>query len=175
MSTSADDTTDTTTVADPARGQPPAGNRAAPSARAALFLAGVLALQLGFILSYIGAFHSPSPHRIPVALVAPAALSAQLADRLDHLPGDPIHTTAAVDESAARTLVLERGVDAAFIVGPRGNTDTLLVASAAGPALTQVATDLARKIEAGEHRTVTVTDIRPPTPATDAPCPPSTW
>jgi len=33
----------------------------------------VLLLQFAFILSYIGAFHSPSPHRIPVIVVAPSA------------------------------------------------------------------------------------------------------
>ena len=32
--------------------------------RALLLVIGVLVLQLGFILSYIGAFHAPKPHRI---------------------------------------------------------------------------------------------------------------
>jgi hypothetical protein len=30
----------------------------------ALLLVAVLGLQLGFILSYLGAFHSPSPHQV---------------------------------------------------------------------------------------------------------------
>ena len=44
---------------------------------------GVLLLQLGFILSYLGAFHSPTPHRIPVEVVAPAQAAGQLVDKLN--------------------------------------------------------------------------------------------
>ena len=39
---------------------------------------GVLLLQFAFILSYIGAFHSPSPHQIPVTLVAPPQMAGKL-------------------------------------------------------------------------------------------------
>ena len=42
---------------------------------------GVLLLQFGFILSYIGAFHAPAPHRIPVTVVAPPQVASQLVDR----------------------------------------------------------------------------------------------
>lgn len=56
---------------------------------------GVLLLQLGFILSYLGAFHSPTPHRIPVEVVAPAQAAGQIVDKLNGLPGEPITATAA--------------------------------------------------------------------------------
>jgi hypothetical protein len=46
------------------------------TARTVLLVIGVLLIQLGFVLSYVGAFHHPSPHQVPVAVVAPAQISA---------------------------------------------------------------------------------------------------
>lgn len=43
--------------------------------RAALLVLGVLALQLAFITSYIGAFHHPKPSEIPIAVTAPSPRS----------------------------------------------------------------------------------------------------
>ena len=63
---------------------------------------GVLLLQLGFILSYLGAFHSPTPHHVPVAVVAPAQAAGQIVDKLNGLAGEPIAATAAAGEDAAR-------------------------------------------------------------------------
>ena len=63
---------------------------------------GVLLLQLGFILCYLGAFHSPTPHRIPVEVVAPAQAAGQIVDKLNGLPGEPLVATAADDEDTAR-------------------------------------------------------------------------
>lgn len=45
--------------------------RDAITLRAALIMLGVLLLQLGFALSYMGAFHAPRPHDVPITLVAP--------------------------------------------------------------------------------------------------------
>ena len=136
--------------------------RDAVSLRAVLLVAGVLALQLGFILSYIGAFHSPKPHRIPVAVVAPEPVAGQLVRELNGKPGAPLDARTASSERQARRQILERAVDAAIIVRPSGTRDTLLVASAAGPAVSDTAAQIARTAEAAQNRTVTITDIRPP-------------
>lgn len=47
----------------------------AVTTRAALLVLGVLALQLAFITSYIGAFHHPKPSEIPMAVAAPSRRS----------------------------------------------------------------------------------------------------
>ncbi|MFD7985661.1 DUF3533 domain-containing protein, partial [Kitasatospora indigofera] len=39
--------------------------------RAALLVIAVLLLQLGFIVSYVGALHHPSPHQLSISLFAP--------------------------------------------------------------------------------------------------------
>lgn len=136
--------------------------RDALSLRAVLLVVGVLALQLGFVLSYVGAFHAPTPHRIPVAVVAPAEVADQLVHRLDDLDGEPLDARAADSEEQARALILDRTVYAAFIVDAGDATDTLLVASASGPAVSEVATQIARQLETTQNRQVTVEDILPP-------------
>lgn len=151
------------TATDPA-GHPPlaAELRDAVTPRAVLLVLAVLALQLGFILSYIGAFHSPKPHRVRVAVVAPAQAQPAVLQRLDGLPGGPVRAVAAADEASAKQRILERDVDAAFVLNPGGTQDTLYTASAAGSAVAQVVTDIGRRIEAAQQRQVTVVDLRPP-------------
>ncbi|MCL2734304.1 MAG: ABC transporter permease [Actinomycetia bacterium] len=132
--------------------------------RALLLVTGVLVLQLGFILSYIGAFHAPKPHRIPVAVVAPARISGPLTAQLNALPGTPFRARTATDERQARTLILNRDVDAAVVVDLVGTRDRLLVASAGGPSVSTVTTQIAQTIEVGRKRQLTVIDLRAPNP-----------
>jgi hypothetical protein len=159
--------------ADPGPGPaaPPAPSRGfraelrdALSWRALILVTGVLVLQLGFILSYIGAFHAPKPHRIPVAVVAPARISGPLTAQLNALPGSPFRARTAADERQARTLILHREVDAAVVVDAAGTRDRLLVASAGGPSVSTVTTQIAQSIEVGRHRQITVVDLRAPNP-----------
>jgi hypothetical protein len=128
-----------------------------------LVLGGLL-VQLAFVVSYVGAFHSPTPHRIPVAVVAPQQASAKIVAQLDALSGDPVDATAAPSAEAARRWVLTRKADAAFLFDATGAEDTLLVASAGGPSVSQTAAQIAQKIETAQKRRITVTDIRPPNP-----------
>jgi hypothetical protein len=132
--------------------------------RAALLVIGVLALQLGFIASYLGAFHAPSPHRIPVAVVAPAGAPAgtaqSLTSRFDAIPGHPLRGHVYADQAAATRAIKNRKVDGALIVGT-GSQDSLLVASAGGGSLSAALTTVVQQVDAGQHRTVTVTDVVP--------------
>ena len=63
-----------------------------------VLLIGVLLVQLAFIASYVGAFHSPTPRDVPVAVVAPAGAPGELAREtarsLNALDGHPIEATA---------------------------------------------------------------------------------
>ena len=134
------------------------------SPRTVLLVVGVLALQLAFIASYLGAFHEPRPHRIPVAVVAPAGAPAgtaqTIAARLDALPGAPVSARVVADEAAARRLIDHRSVYGALVVGT-GSQDTLLVASAAGAAATDALTTVVRGADLAQRRTLTVDDVRP--------------
>lgn len=126
-----------------------------------LVLGGLL-VQLAFIVSYVGAFHSPTPHRIAVAVAAPQQASAKIVGQLNALSDDPVKATAAPSAETARQWVLTRKTDAAFLFDAAGTKDTLLVASAGGPSVSQTATQIAQKIETAQKRQITVSDIRPP-------------
>jgi hypothetical protein len=55
----------------------------APTPKAvALVLLPALVLMLALAFSYVGAFHDPSPHQVPVAVVGPPAVASQLNQRV---------------------------------------------------------------------------------------------
>ncbi|MFG2982628.1 DUF3533 domain-containing protein [Streptomyces sp. NPDC048258] len=134
----------------------------AVTTRAALLVLGVLALQLAFITSYIGAFHHPKPSEIPIAVTAPLAQVAERsAEQLAALPGKPLDPRTAEDEAAAVRLIRNRDVDGALIIDPAGRTDRLLVASGAGASLSQALEAVVGAVEKAQGRTVQVTDVAP--------------
>ncbi|GAA4551684.1 DUF3533 domain-containing protein [Pseudonocardia xishanensis] len=117
----------------------------------------VLGLQLGFVLSYVGAFHDPAPHEIPVQVVAPAAVVDRLAAGLDGTL-----TVTGADESSARAALAADETAGVLIVDPTGTRDTLLVASAAGTSEASAVEAVVGRAEAGQGRTLTVTDLVAP-------------
>lgn len=122
---------------------------------------GVLLLQLGFILSYLGAFHSPTPYRIPVEVVAPAQAAGQIVDKLNGLPGEPIIATAAAGEDAAREALRTGATSAVYLFDPAGTQDRLLVASGGGTAVSGAVEQVFTKVTAAQQRTVAVDDVVP--------------
>jgi hypothetical protein len=85
--------------------------RVAPSPRAvALVLLPALVLMLAFAFSYVGAFHEPSPHQVPIAVVGPAAVTAQL----DALPGDPLDAPRASSRADALSQIDNREIYGAY-------------------------------------------------------------
>lgn len=138
--------------------------RDALSLRAVVLVTGVLILQLAFILSYIGAFHAPKPHHIRSGVVAPAQIAPRITAQLDALPGTPFQAQVVASEAQARQMILHRDLDAAVVINPRIGKDRLLVASAAGPSVSTVTTQIAQRIEVGRNRQITVVDLRPPNP-----------
>src|SRR3954453_23351869 len=87
--------------------------------RAAVLVIGVLLLQLGFVLSYVGAFHAPTPRDVPLAVVpragAPAGPAGSVADRLEGIAGDPLDVRTADTEDDARQLLADREVDGVLL------------------------------------------------------------
>lgn len=137
--------------------------RDAVSPRTVGLVAAVLAVQLGFVLSFVGAFHAPTPDRIPVAVVAPPPAAEKIVDQLNTLPGKPLSARIAANDEQARVLVLDRTVYAALEIDADRPNDTLLVASAAGPAVSSAVQQVTQAVEDRQHRQLTVSDIRPPT------------
>jgi hypothetical protein len=125
---------------------------------------GVLLLQFGFILSYIGAFHSPVPHRIPVTVVAPAQVASQLVDQLNAVTGQPVEAHASSDENAARAALRSGETSAVYVVNPTGIRDGLLVASGGGSAVATAVEQTFTIAAQQRGRSVAVEDLVPLNP-----------
>jgi hypothetical protein len=128
---------------------------AAPTPRAVtLALLPALVLMLAFAFSYVGAFHDPTPHRVPVAIVGPPAATA----RLDRLPGGPLDARQASSRADALAQIDDREVYGAFDVG----ANRLFVASAANRATAIALESTFNRIAAAQRGpAVQVTDVRP--------------
>ena len=99
----------------------------APTPKAvALVLLPALVLMLTFAFFYVGAFHDPTPHNVPLAVVGPPAVVKQL----DALPGDPLDARAASSREEALSQIDDRKVYGAY----EAATNRLFVASAANRA-----------------------------------------
>ncbi|MEE1746916.1 DUF3533 domain-containing protein [Streptomyces sp. NPDC006641] len=129
--------------------------------RAALLVIGVLGLQLLFIASYVGALHKPKPTDVPFGVVAPRQMSAQLLTDLKNLPGGPLDPRTVADAATAREQILDRRIDGALVVDPRGTTDTVLVASGGGASLATTLTKIITEADRTQQRTVRSVDLAP--------------
>jgi hypothetical protein len=138
--------------------------RDAVTVRSLVLVLGVLVLQLGFIASYLGAFHNPQPRDIPIAVAAPAGAPTGSADqavaRLNQLPGHPVKARAASDATAALGLLNDRTVYGVVLLGP-GNSDRLQVASAAGASVSTALGTIIGGVDRSQGRTVVITDVIP--------------
>jgi hypothetical protein len=115
--------------------------------------------MLAFAFFYVGAFHDPSPHRVPIAVIGPPAVAVQLG----RLPGDPLAPRQASSRHDALSQIDDRQVYGAY----EAATNRLFVASAANPA-TAIALERTFDRIAAARRgpAVRVTDVKP-LPPTD--------
>ena len=134
--------------------------RDAVTPRAAALVLAVLGLQLAFLASYIGAFHHPKPHEIPVAVVVPGDAITVL-EQLNGLPGTPLSAHLVASEAQGRGEIENRVASAVFILSGTGVNDELLVASAGGAAVSTAVTEVFTQAEQARGRTVTVYDVKP--------------
>ena len=127
----------------------------APTLKAvALVLFPALVLMLAFALFYVGAFHEPTPHHVPVAVVGPPTVAAQL----NRLPGGPLDARPVSSRSDALSQINDRTVYGAF----EASTNRLFVASAANRATAIALEQVFDRVAAAQSRlAVRVTDVKP--------------
>ena len=127
----------------------------APTPKAiALVLIPALVLMLAFSFSYVGAFHDPTPHHVPVAVAGPPAAVAEL----NRLPGDPLDARQATSRRDARSQIDDREVYGAYDAA----TNRLFVASAANrPTAIALKRTFNRVAAARGRPAVRVTDVKP--------------
>ncbi|MEU3609342.1 DUF3533 domain-containing protein [Streptomyces sp. NPDC035033] len=129
--------------------------------RATMLVIGVIALQLLFIASFVGALHEPRLKDAAFGVVAPGALTEQTVSRLNELPGSPLDARALPDEETARKQIVNREIDGALVVRPVGTTDTLLVASGSGRTLSVALGTLTATLEEAQGRSLRTVDVAP--------------
>jgi hypothetical protein len=132
----------------------------APTPKAVtLVLFPALVLMLAFAFSYVGAFHEPTPHDVPVAVVGLPAAAVQLS----RLPGDPLEARQASSRSDALSQIDDREVYGAY----EPATNRLFVASAANRATAIALEETFNRVASAQGRpAVHVTDVKP-LPAAD--------
>lgn len=122
----------------------------------------VLVLGAALAASFVGAFHDPQPHHMPVGVVAPAAQVARLDARVAaHAPG-ALALRPYPSAAAAATAIEHRAIDGAIVLGPA--RAHLLVASAAGA---QTVATMQRAFTPASLRMPVVTEDLAPLPASD--------
>ncbi len=131
----------------------------AVSWRTTALVVGVLLLQMGFIVSYVGAFHAPRPHDVSLGVVA-GSRSAAMVSSLNSLPGHPLDARALSRASEARREVLDGALSGSLVIGP-ARTDQLTVASGGGVAVAESLTAVVARVESAAHRRVAVVDAVP--------------
>ncbi len=135
--------------------------RDAVTLRSALLVIATLGLGIGFILSYVGGLHHPNPKNMPFDVVAPASIQAQSVAGLAGLPGQPLTPRLIADAETARARVADRTSTGALVIDPTSTSDTLYVASAAGPSISNALVKIIGAAEAKQQRTVNVVDLVP--------------
>jgi hypothetical protein len=118
-----------------------------------------LVLTLAFAFSYVGAFHDPTPHHVPVAVVGPTAVAAQL----NGVPHAPLDARLSPSRRDALSQIDDRDVYGAY----EPATNRLFVASAANRAMAVALEQTFNRIAAaGGRSAVRVIDVKP-LPPTD--------
>ncbi|MEV7777308.1 ABC transporter permease [Kitasatospora sp. NPDC088351] len=135
--------------------------KGAVTPRAALMVIAVLLLQFGFITSYVGALHEPTPHNLSIAVVAPPQVSPKLVEALDSVPNDAVRAVTAPDAQTATEQLKDQKIYAALVVNPAGTEDTLLVGNARGPAAAKAAESVVTGLNKAQGRTVVTQDVAP--------------
>ncbi|WP_188195551.1 hypothetical protein [Nonomuraea sp. SYSU D8015] len=118
---------------------------------------GVTLLGMLFAGSFLGAFHKPEPHGVPVAVVAPAEQVKQLQAGIDHRKEGAFALSEYTSVDVARAALLDREVDA-VLVPQEGK---LIVASAGGRTGATVITSSFQAAAQAQGRALQVEDAVP--------------
>ncbi|MDV6277784.1 hypothetical protein R3Q06_30270 [Rhodococcus erythropolis] len=118
-----------------------------------------IALAAGMALAYLGAFHQPSPHDVPVAIVGNNAQSQVFAQTVQQKSDGALRVTTMGTEDAARQALSGRDITAAYMPGP--GSATLLIASAASDTTATVMRTVFGDIAYQQNLPLRVVDVVP--------------
>jgi hypothetical protein len=112
------------------------------------------------VFSFEYANHAPTPHGVPIALVAPSQEAVRLRAALDEVVPGGFSIARASSPTAARRAVITQQADGALIIASSGRAH-ILTAAAQGLNLQRVVLGTLSAAAAAAHRPVIVTDVAP--------------
>jgi hypothetical protein len=118
-----------------------------------------LFLAVGMSLAYLGAFHQPTPHNLPVAVVGSSAETQVFAQTLADKDPDGLSVRTVATDAEARHLVADRTLTAAY--EPTATSATLLVSTAASGTSANVAQKIFLPVAYAQKLPFTVVDVVP--------------
>jgi hypothetical protein len=127
---------------------------------------GALAVPVFFVIMFalciIGTYHQPHPNGIKVAVVGPAAQTAQLRAGIEKAAGPSFNIRQVETVAEAEAQVRQSDLDAALVptADPK-QPATVIVASAGGRIVATEAEGLARTVTADQGAQLVVRDVRP--------------
>ncbi|MBF6050896.1 membrane protein [Streptomyces eurocidicus] len=120
-----------------------------------------LLMCVGMGLAYLGAFATPTPHELPVAVVgsgaAPQELARSLGEKADGALD--VRTVAGRDEAVRR--LRSQDVFGAYVPGDRGRAPELLVATAGSDTTATAVEKVFTRVAAAQGAPLKVTDVVP--------------
>jgi hypothetical protein len=120
-----------------------------------------LLMCLGMGLAYLGAFASPAPHQLPVAVVGSGPSVTAFADTLRHDAGQALDVRTLPDRQAAVSALMSREIAGAYLPG---TTPRLIVASAGSDTDATVVEKVFTPVASAQGRPLSVTDVAPTAP-----------
>lgn len=134
---------------------------------------GVAAFMALFVSSFLGAFHHPSPHDVPIAVVASQPAVAQMQQKLERAAPGAFTLHHYQSQSAATAALRGTKVDAVFVLPGSGSPGsgagnkpaaTLRTASALGKLPSQVVVQTFTELGNAAGARVQIHDVVPPAP-----------
>ena len=132
-------------------------------------IAGFIVASAAFVAIFVAvtlsAFHKPTPHDVPVGIVASAAVTVQVEHALDHAVPGGFSFRGYDSAASATTGIAQRQVDGALVAS--GPSLRLLVTQAGGTAPEQALIGAFTNVAARSGHQLIVSDVVPPK-ATDS-------
>ncbi|QMU76069.1 hypothetical protein GXW83_10305 [Streptacidiphilus sp. PB12-B1b] len=120
-----------------------------------------LLMCLGMGLAYLGAFASPAPHHLPVAVVGSGPSATALARTLGQDAGQALDVRTVPDRQAAVTALMHRDIAGAYLPG---RAPQLLVASAGSDTDATAVEKVFTPLASAQGAPLAVDDVAPPAP-----------
>jgi hypothetical protein len=118
-----------------------------------------LLMCVGMGFAYLGAFHSPEPHELKVAVVGSGPQAQVLAQTLKDKAGDALDVQTIPSRDAAVNALRHQDIYGAYV--PAQGDPELIVASAASDTTATAVESVFTKAASAQHAPLKVTDVAP--------------